>query len=102
MPNLVKLSIQNCTTLNKDISLLNNVNLSILDMSGTTINAILPTSVNLTTYELGTPTAVAIDSPVRLTPTGVKVDSSGSIESIDLLNIPNNKTFTTFAKIMNL
>jgi len=76
--------------------------MSILDMSGTTINAILPTGINLTTYELGTPTAIAVDSPVRLTPDGIKVDSSGNIGSIDLLNIPNNKTFTAFAKIMNL
>ena len=76
--------------------------MSVLDMSGTTINAILPTGINLTTYELGTPTTIAIDSPIRLTPDGVKVDTSTSIDSIDLLNIPNNKTFTTFAKIMNL
>ena len=79
-----------------------NTKLTTLDMSGTTISAKLPTASPITTLEYGTPTSISIDSPTTLTAAGVKVDSSANIESIDLIEIPDNKTFSTFAKIMNL
>jgi hypothetical protein len=53
-------------------------------------------------YELGTPTQVSIINPTTIQPSGVKVDSAEDIDSIDLVNIPNNKSFSMFAKIMNL
>ena len=43
-----------------------NTNLLTLDMSGTTINAILPTGTKLTTFEQGTPTTISLLSPTQL------------------------------------
>ena len=102
MLNLTSLSIQNCTTLSQDINLILNINLLTLDMSGTTINAILPTGTKLTTFEQGTPTTISLLSPTQLQPSGVKVDSVTNLDSLTISSIPNNKTFATFAKIMNI
>ena len=102
MLNLTSLSIQNCTALTQDIDLTLNTNLLTLDMSGTTINATLPTGTKLTTFEQGTPTTISLLSPTQLQPSGVKVDSVTNLDSLTISSIPNNKTFATFAKIMNI
>ena len=102
MLNMTKLSIQNCTALTQDIDVTLNTNLLTLDMSGTTINAILPISSKLTTLEFGTPTTINVDTPASLTTSGIKVDSSTNISSLTLVNMPNSSTFNSFAKIMNI
>ena len=102
MPNLIKLSIQNCTSLTDAINLFLNTNLLTLDMSGTNLNVILPTGSKVTTLEYGTPTQVSILGPTQLAPTGLKVDSIVNLESLTISNMPNNKTFAAFAKIFNI
>ena len=102
MKALKVLSIQNCTGLTEDIDLTNCVNIEQVDASGTSINIVIPDGSKITKYELGTPTAARIVNPTQLSYTAVKVDNSNSIDSIDLVNIPNNRSFSTFAKIMNL
>lgn len=102
MKALRTLSIQNCTGLTEDIDLTNCTNIEQIDASGTSINIVIPDGSKITKYELGTPTAVRIVNPTQLNYTAVKVDNSGSIDSIDIINIPNNRSFGTFAKIMNL
>ena len=103
LSNITKLttfSIQNCTGLTADIDLSNNPNIIEVDASGTSINVILPTNPKVTKYELGTPTSVNISNPTVLTPSGVVVDHSSNITSLDLINIPNNNTYSMFNKIM--
>ena len=100
MPALQKLYIQNCTGLNQDIDLSMCTDIREVDASGTSINVILPTSPKVTKYELGTPTSVSIINPTVLQPSGVVVDNAYNITSIDIRNIPNNKTYTMFGKIM--
>lgn len=102
MPNLTKLSVQNCSTLTSSLNLFLNKELLILDMSGTTINAILPTGSKLTTFEQGTPTSISILNPTQLQPANVKVDSTTNLTSLILANIPNTKTFAMLAKILNI
>lgn len=102
MPNLQKLSIQNCTRLDQDIDLTMCPNIQEIDASGTTINVILPNNPKITKYELGTPTSINISNPTVLQPSGVNVDVSTSINSLDIVNIPDNKSFTMFAKIINI
>jgi hypothetical protein len=70
-----------------------------IDVSGTTINIDVPTQPILTKYELGTPTEISLINPTVLTPAGVVVDSYANLDSLDLLNIPNNKSFSMFDKI---
>ena len=102
MKALKTLSIQGCTGLTEDIDLTDCTDIEQVDASGTTVNVIIPDGSKITKYELGTPTSIRIVNPTVINPTNVVVDSSNSIDSIDLVNIPNNKSFTTFAKIMNL
>ena len=102
MPKLQILSIQNCTGLVNDIDLTDNEDIRQVDASGTTVNVILPVNPKVTKFELGTPTAVSIINPTSITTQNVTVGNSSNITSVDLVNIPNNKSFTMFAKIMNL
>ena len=99
---LQNLSIQNCTGMTGNIDLSNCTDIRQVDASGTTVNVIVPAFAKLTKYELGTPTSVNLTNPTVLTPAQVNVDTSTSIQSIDLINIPNCKSFSTFAKIMNI
>jgi hypothetical protein len=62
---------------------------------------LIPESSKVVKYELGTPTQVSIINPTAIQPSGVKVDSAEDIDFIDLINIPNNKSFSMFAKIIN-
>ena len=102
MLNLTSLSIQNCTTLSQDIDLMLNTNLLTLDMSGTNLNVTLPTGTKVTTLEYGSPSSISLLSPTQLAPTGLKVDSITNLTNLNISNMPNNKTFATFAKIFNL
>ena len=99
MTNLRVLSIQNCTGLTEDIDLTMCPYITQVDASGTSINVLVPQNAPLTKYELGTPTEISIINPAVLTPTGVVVDSYANLDSLELLNIPNNKSFSMFDKI---
>lgn len=102
MTKLQNLSIQNCTGITGTLDLSPCTDIRQVDASGVTCNVIIPDNAPITKYELGTPTSVRIVNPTQLNYTAVKVDNSGSIDSIDIINIPNNRSFGTFAKIMNV
>lgn len=102
MTKLQNLSIQNCTGITGNIDLTPCTDIRQVDASGVSCNVIIPENAPITKYEVGTPTMVSMINPTSISPNNVVVDSSSSIGSIDLVNIPNNKSFTMFAKIMNL
>lgn len=102
MTHLQKLSIQNCIGLTEDIDLTDNSEILEVDASGTTVNVLISDESALTKYELGTPTSINIVNPTVLTANGIYVDDCKEIESLTLKNIPNNNTFTSFGKVLNL
>lgn len=102
MTKLQNLSIQNCTGITGNIDLTPCTDIRQIDASGVSCNIIIPENAPITKYEVGTPTMVSMINPTSISPNNVVVDSSSNIGSIDLVNIPNNKSFTMFAKIMNL
>lgn len=102
MTKLKTLSIQNCTGLTEDIDLSMCQDIEQVDGSGTTVNVILPSMPKITKYELGAPTSISIVNPTQITTARIVVDSSNNIDSLELVNIPDNKSFTAFAKIMNV
>ena len=107
MAALQVLSIQGCTGLSNDIDLTDNEDIREVDASGTTVNVILPANPKVTKFELGTPTAIDIDSPTALTSSGIAVDSAASLTSLDIVNPPvaNNGSdggFHMFGKIMGV
>ena len=99
---LTTFSIQNCTNLTEDIDLSAQTNITEVDASGTSVNVLIPQNSKLTKYELGLPTEVSIVNPTVLQPSGVVVDDNTSLTSLELINIPGNKTFTMFGKIMGI
>lgn len=98
--SLKSLSIQNCTGLSGNIDLTMLTGVTNVDASGTTVNVLIPEGSSITKYELGTPTSISIKNPTVLQSSGVAVDSSSNIDYLELVNIPNNKSFTMFYKIM--
>ena len=100
MTALQKLYIQNCTSLTQDIDLTMCSNITEVDASGTAVNVYVPANAPLTKYEVGTPTEIILDSPTVLSPEGVVVKSYENLDSLELINIPNNKAFRMFGKIM--
>jgi len=62
---------------------------------------LIPQNSKVSRYELGTPTQISIINPAVLTPDGVLVTSAASIQSLDVLNAPNAKTFNMFGKIIS-
>lgn len=99
MPNLQILSVQNCSGLTAAIDLTMCPNITQVDASGTSINILVPSGAPLTKYEVGLPSSINLTNPTVLTPAGVVVDSYAQLDSLDLINIPNNKSFTTFGKV---
>ena len=99
-PNLEILSVQNCSSLTEDIDLTMCQNIQQVDASGTSINVFIPDGSSLTKYELGSPTEISIVNPTVLDPDNVDVGSYGNLTSLVLKNIPNNKTFKMFGKIL--
>lgn len=97
---LQKLSIQNCTSLDQDIDVSMCNDIREVDASGTNINVIIPENAKLTKYELGQPTFISIINPTVLQPAGVEVEAYKDLDSLDIVNIPNNKSFSMFEKIM--
>ena len=101
MPNLRTFSCQNCTGLTADIDLSSCSNITQVDASGTNINVIVPTSPILTKYKLGIPTQISLVNPTVLQPSGVDLYGCKNLESLELVNIPNNKSYAMFEKIMS-
>ena len=102
LTNITKLrtfSIQNCTGLTSDFDLTNQSDLLEVDASGTTVNVLVPTGTKVTKYEVGAPTSISLINPTQLTPNGIVVDSYANIDSIDIVNIADNKSFSVFDKI---
>jgi hypothetical protein len=102
MKALKVLSIQNCTGLTEDIDLTDCVDIEQVDASGTTINVSIPDGSKITKYELGAPTTVRIVNPTQLNYSAAKTDNPANISSMDIINIPNNKSFSTFAIMMGI
>ena len=100
MTKLKKFHAQNCSGLTGTIDLTMCPGILSVDVSGTTINVNVPQNAVLTKYEVGAPTSISLINPTVLTPTEVVVDSYGNLNSLDLINIPNNKSFSMFDKIM--
>jgi len=85
MPNLEKLSIQNCTGLTTDVDLTMCMSLTEVDATGTTVSVLIPNDSIITKYEVGIPTNVSIIRPTALTTTGVRVDNSDSISTLQVI-----------------
>lgn len=102
MSKLKKFYAQGCTNLTGTIDLSMCTELLQVDTSNTAVNVLIPNGTDITKYELGAPTQVSLINPTTITPANVSVSSSVNIDSIDIINIPNNKSFTMFAKIMNI
>ena len=99
MTKLKKFHAQNCTGLTGTIDLTICPNILSVDASGTTVNVLVPQNASLTKYEVGSPTEIHLINLTVLQPSGVVVDSYGNLDSLDLINIPNNKSFSMFDKI---
>lgn len=105
LTNISKLTyfnIENCTSLTQDIDLSENSNIEQVDASGTFINIILPTNPKITRIEYGTPTEINIINPTVLNADNIIVDSYATLDSLELVNIPNTKTFTAFGNIFDM
>ena len=100
MPRLQILSIQNCTGLVNDIDLTDNEDIRKVNTAGTSLNVILPSTPKVTNLTLGAPSEIVIDSPTVLSPDNLTVKSYEYLDSLELVNIPNNKGFRMFGKIM--
>jgi hypothetical protein len=57
---------------------------------------LVPTGTKVTKYEVGTPTSISLVNPTQLTPSGFVVDNAYNLNSLDIVNIPSNKSFTVF------
>jgi hypothetical protein len=98
--NLQKLYIQNCTSLNQDIDLTMCHDIREVDASGTSISVLVPENAPLTKYEVGAPTNISLINPTVLTPAGIVVDNYANLDSLELVNIPNNRSFAAFNEVM--
>lgn len=103
MPNLVYLSIKNCTGLAGTIDLSNNPIRQIY-ASGTTVSFTLPNNTAITNYELGTPSSININNPVSLTPTNIAVGSTANLTNLSLINVNASSLcgYNTLAKIFGV
>jgi hypothetical protein len=88
-----------CTGLTNDIDLTNCPEITQVDASGTTVNVLIPENSKITKYELGTPTTIRIVNPTQLSPDNVVVDNYINLDSLDITNVYENKSFTMFNKI---
>ena len=100
LPYIQNLDFSDCANLTGTLDLSNCIHLQSLNTSGTTLSVNFGTGSPAETIHLGTPSSVVIDSPTSLAPNGVTVDHSANISSLEIINIPNNKSFTIFDKIM--
>jgi hypothetical protein len=103
MPYLTTLSLNGCTSITGVVDFSNCPKLVTLDIRNAAINAKFDNSNHeIATLQLGSPDSVYIKNPKVLVPSGVSIQSKDDITSLDIINVPNCKSFTTFAKIMNI
>jgi hypothetical protein len=106
MEELASVNMSGCTGLNgQTLDLSNNIKVTTVDTSGTTINVILPSNDSpITTYSVGSPTSISITNPTSLTASGVTIESSANLTSLELVNVngSSNVGFNIFGKIMGL
>jgi len=103
MPNLEKLSIQNCTGLTLDVDLTMCTSLTEVDATGTTVSVLIPNDSIITKYEVGTPTNISIIRPTALTAAGILVDGYKNITSLGITKSDSQpcNAYEMFVKIMN-
>jgi hypothetical protein len=103
LPYLTSLSLNGCTSITGVVDFSNCPKLTTLDIRNSAINAKFNNSNHeIATLQLGSPDSVYIKDPKVLVPSGVSIQSKDDITSLDIINVPNCKSFTMFAKIMNL
>ena len=100
MISLETLSIKNCTGLTGNIDLTQCPDITEVYATGTNVNVFIPEGSKITNYEVGKPSSISIINPTVLTPEGIRVIGYDNLDSLDLINIPNNKSFRAFAKVM--
>ena len=99
MVSLEKLSIRNCSSLTGNIDLTYCPNIEEVYATGTSVNVLVPENAPLTKYEVGAPTTIDLTNPTVLTPAGVYVQNRNNLDYLDIVNIPNEKSFTVFDEI---
>lgn len=102
MPYLQTLNLSGCTGLTGTIDLSNCQNLTTVNTTGTTLNIVIPENSGITSYSVGAPTEISMINPTSITPAQVTVSDSSNIDSLELVNIPSNKSFAMFGKIMGI
>lgn len=102
MPALTTLNITNCSSLTEDIDLSDCPEITTVTATGTSINVYLPQGTKIASYSLGSPTEVILNEPTVITTSNVTVSDHSHINSLELISIPNNKSFTMFGKIMGV
>ena len=102
MPALTTLNITNCSSLTEDIDLSDCPEITTVTAIGTNINVYLPQGTKIASYSLGSPTEVILNEPTVITSSNVTVADHSHINSLELISIPNNKSFTMFGKIMGV
>ena len=100
IPKLKKLSMVGNTTITENVDLTSNPLVNEVYLSDTNLNATLPANPIITKLSLGTPTEVKLINPTRITVSNTTVQDPVNLNSIELINIPENRTFTMFDKIM--
>jgi hypothetical protein len=63
---------------------------------------LVPTGTKVTKYEVGAPTSISLINPTQLTPSGVVVENAKDLDYVDIINIPENKSFAVFDKVTEL
>ena len=100
IPKLKKLSMVGNTTITENVDLTSNPLVNEVYLSDTNLNTTLPANPIITKLSLGTPTEVKLINPTRITVSNTTVQDPVNLNSIELINIPENRTFAMFDKIM--
>ena len=88
------------TTITENVDLTSNPLVNEVYLSDTNLNTTLPANPIITKLSLGTPTEVKLINPTRITVSNTTVQDPVNLNSIELINIPENRTFAMFDKIM--
>ena len=103
MPSLVTLSLNGCASITGNINFSGCTKLANIDIRNTSIGIIATNNqAELSNIKLGSPTLVNITNPKVLTTSGVTIANNENLSSVELVNIPNCRSFNMFAKLMNI
>ena len=106
MKNLSILYFYYCNRLTLDFDLRNNHNLtsvtqsSYVGSSSNPISVLFPEESKVNYIRLQYPKDIALINPTVIKPSDISVEYTSKIESINLVNIPNGKSFNLLSKIM--